>query len=135
LATYAWNAFKVEVDSAVGGSLTDMSAYITEVGDIEVEALTQEVTPATTAAVAHLYTGILEGKPLTIKGVYDDTASTGPNVVFVGVGGVRSVKITYGASKTTAFEAIIKSYKRGAKKGEMTAYEVTLLPTGTITEA
>lgn len=134
MATYGWNVFKFELDVSVGGALTDMSAYVLEISDIEIAALTQEATPATTAAVAHLATGITECKEFTVKGVYDDTATTGPNVVFVGVGDVRSFKITWGGSKTTAGECIITSYKRIAKKGDLTAYELTLLPTGAITE-
>jgi len=56
-------------------------------------------------------------------------------VIFNAIGATRTLKVTWGGTKTTSAEAIIVSYERIAKVKESTKYTVTLKPTGAITEA
>ena len=77
---------------------------------------------------------------VVLGGFYDDTATTGPDVVLgvlsVGPAAVtRTLKVTYGASKSTSVEcSIVKMSKKLVRNG-LTRFEVTLRPTGAVTGA
>ena len=136
MSKYGSPDIKIEVDNTVG-TLVDMSAYIDEVNEVNVEALLQESHTFGDSWVENLYTGVKRGNPITFSGFYDDTATTGPDVIFNVLGDTREVKITYDGStgaKYTLFRAIITSYVRSPSRGENTRYSVTLTPTGEIAE-
>jgi hypothetical protein len=134
LATYGFPNLKVEFD-LIGGTLTDMTAYTTSIGGVKINAPVQDVTPAGVTWTKQLFGGIFGADEITIEGVYDDTATTGPDVVYNVPGATRTLKVTYGASKSTSVETIITGYDRQPAKGQPTMYTVTLTPTGTVTEA
>ena len=139
MAKYGSVNAKVEFD-LVGGTLQDMSLYITSVGGIEIEALTEESTPFTTAWATALATGNFKMADVELEGYYDDTATTGPDVVFNVLSNgpaavTRTLKITYGSTKTTSVETLIVKYARTLARNGITKFKVTLRPTGAITEA
>ncbi len=113
----------------------DLAGYIQTISGLNIEALTQESHSFGDTWVEHLFTGIKKADDVTIRGIYDDTASTGPNVILIGIGDQRTVEITWGSTKKSTFEAIIVSYERLAKLNELTMYECVLRPTGSVTEA
>lgn len=115
-----------------------MEAYLN--GNIEVEkvALTEDGTPlGSTGAVAkEIFVGITELPEITVEGLYDDTATTGPDAVFGAIGTSQTVIVTYGGTKTTTVTLGLKSYKRSIVAKELTKFTATLVNTGTsITEA
>ncbi len=55
-------------------------------------------------------------------------------MIFNALGATRTLKITWGSTKTTSVETIIVGYDRIAQVGKLTEYEVTLRPTGAVTE-
>lgn len=117
-----------------------MTNYIRTIGDVDVKAMMAESTAFGDAWVEKLATGVREAGSLTLGGYYDDTASTGPDVIFNDVASgptdsTRTLLLTWGGSKTTSAEVWISSYKRTATVGELTGFEVTLEYTGTVTEA
>lgn len=136
MAKYGSPDIKIEVDNA-GGTLQNMTAYIDEVNEVNVEALLQESHTFGDSWVENLYTGVKRGNAITFSGFYDDTATTGPDAIFNDLGDTREVKITYDGStgaKYTLFEAIITNYVRSPSRGENTRYSVTFTPTGEIAE-
>ena len=135
MATYGFDDLELEIDASVGGSLTSLKAYVTEVSGFEVEAILEDGHTAGDTWVERVFTGLKDAKEFTLKGFYDDTASTGPNAMLVGIGDVRSFRFTWGGSKTSAFEALIGKYSRLPAKGELTKFEATIVPTGAVTEA
>ena len=139
MAKYSSASAKIEFD-LVGGTLTDLSAYITDINGIDTESLTEEATGFTQAWQSHLAVGIFKMADVVLGGYYDDTATTGPDVV-LGVlsagpaASTRTLKVTYGASKSTSVETwIVKMSKKLVRNG-LTRFEVTLRPTGAVTEA
>ena len=139
MAKYSSASAKVEFD-LVGGTLQDMSAYVTDINGVDIESLTEESTPFTQAWQAHLPVGIFKVADIVIGGFYDDTATTGPDVVFNalsnGPGATsRTLKVTYGASKSTSVETWIVKMSRKLVRNGLTRFEVTLRPTGQTTEA
>lgn len=118
-----------------GAVTRTMTPYVREINGFKISAIVQESHSFGDTWVEHLYTGIRKGDDVTMRGLYDDTATTGPNVVFIGIGDTRTVVITWGSTKTSTFSAVIVSYERLAKLDELTMYEVVLRPTGSVTEA
>ncbi len=133
MATYGPDDVKIEFDNT-GGSLVDMSAHITTFNGIKREALTVEATTFSLSAEAHAAVGVTRVNDVPLRGFYDDTATTGPDVIFNALGATRTLKITWGSTKTTSVETIIVGYDRIAQVGKLTEYEVTLRPTGAVTE-
>jgi hypothetical protein len=145
LATYTWANVKFEIDDSSGSS-HDISQYVTTCNGIHFQAPTVDVTPAgagvaAAAWVKQLFGGIFNGQDITLTGVFDDTATTGPDALFKDLGciatsaGTRTFKVTYGGTKSTAIETIITGYDRDPVKGQPTMYTATLSTTGAPTEA
>jgi hypothetical protein len=136
MANYNSSNVIVEFDVSDGGSLQVMTPYVREISVADVNLILQESHSFGDSWVEFLSTGIKKMEKITLKGFYDDTASTGPNVVFNSQTGVsRTLKITWGSTKTTSVETLIESYKRIPSLNSNTMYEVVLQPTGTVTEA
>jgi hypothetical protein len=137
MANYGPDDFSIEIDTTTGGSLSSgFRQYVREINGLKIEAVLQESHSFGDVWFESLWTGIKKGNDVTIRGFYDDTASTGPNAIFAGGEGTqRSVVLTWGSTKTSSFEALILSYDRMPKLNELTMFEVVLRPTGTITEA
>lgn len=137
MATYGWPDLIVKVDNTDGGSLTNISAYVRAITIGKRMRLTEENTYAGLSWEAHLLTGIRKMEPITLEGVYDDTASTGPKAIF-GTSAhtvTRSFEFTLGGSNTIAGEAFITEWDpQPPSKGKIT-WKAVLLPTLTITEA
>lgn len=135
MATYGFDDLELEIDATVGGALTSIKAYVSELSGFEIEAVLEDSHTAGDSWVERVFTGLKDAKEFTLKGFYDDTASTGPNAMLVGIGDIRSFKFTWGGAKTSAFEAVIQKYSRLPGKGELTKFEATIAPTGAVTEA
>ena len=134
MAKYGPDDFSISVDNS-GGSPVVMDAYVDELDGMDVEAIIEESHSFGDTWVENLYSGIRKGNPFTIGGFYDDTATTGPDAIFNSLGDTRTVTVTWGGSKTTAFECILTKYVRVPGRNQSTRYSVTLTPTGAGTEA
>lgn len=140
MAKYSSANVEIQVDDS-SGSLVDMSNYIREFNGFDVEAMVEDGHAFGDSWVEQLFSGLRKANDITIKGQYDDTATTGPNVMFNDVGntgssgaGTRTLKVTWGNSKYTQVEVWIKSYRRLPSVGKLTEYEVVLSPSGAVTE-
>ncbi len=83
--------------------------------------------------VEHLFAGVKQKEPFTMRGFYDDVAASGPHVLFgqtSDIGAERYFEMGYGASDVVNGRAIIKSYSVMPVRGELHGFEVELLPTG-----
>lgn len=140
MAKYGFDKLKIEFDNSGGVTLIDMSAYILNIDGVSIEAMLEESHAAGDAWVKQLWTGIRRLADIKLDGFYDDAATTGPDAIFNDVGaggttgGTRTLKITYGSTKTTQVETIIKSYRRDPNRNQLTKFEVVLTPTGAVTE-
>lgn len=135
MAKYGSDDITIELDNS-GGTLTDITAYVTSIGGVEIEALTEETTPFGVTNPTHAGVGMSEMAELDIEGFYDDAASPAPDALIGGgLGATRTLKVTWGGSKSTSVEVIIKKYVRTATVRELHKFTATLLPTGAITEA
>lgn len=133
MAKYGPADLVISVDDS-GGTPVDVTAFIDEQSDAVIEAIIEESHAFGVNFVEHLFTGIKRMSEITFTGFYDDAAANF-DAIFVGIGGTRTVVLTWGGSKTTTFEAIITTYTRSAGRNTSTRASAALMPTGTITEA
>ena len=140
MAKFGFDDLTVEFDNS-SGALQNMSQYVDEVGGLDVEATLVESHTAGDSWAEMLFAGLKKASEVTLSGFYDDTATTGPNAIFNDIGceatasGTRTLKLTWGSTKTSSVETIIKNYRRRPAKGNLTRFEVALVPTGAVTEA
>jgi len=132
----SWADGDFSIDATDGGSPQSMKTHIREIDGFEVVRGNEDYTTLGLAWEASVLTGLRSASEFTIKGLYDDTASTGPNATFNGTHAVtRSCVFTFASGKTASFEAWILGFKRVPKPKGRTDYEARIKPTGTITEA
>lgn len=118
----------------------DITQYITDINDIDVESLMEETTTFGDDWAEHTPVGMFKMGDLKLKGFYDDTATTGPDALFNDLtqdptSSAKTLVITYGGSKSTSVGTFIQKYSRKLDRGKLHKFEVTLQPTGDVTEA
>jgi len=137
VANYDWNSLKIEIDNS-GGSLVDISAYVEKINGVNIERGSEEVTPAGAAATYAMVVNIDKVEDVTIEGVFDDTATTGPWALMGGSsnrGAIRTLKVTYGSTITRSIEALICACDPVLNEGGKTWYRALLKnASATITE-
>lgn len=135
MAQYGSNSITISFDDS-GGSLRDMSNYIREFNGVTLEAILAESQAFGDSWFEAVATGMKKVEDITIGGYYDDTASTGPNVVFNAVGNTttRTLTVAWGGGKSTSVETVIQKYGRIPVLNDLTKFSVTVRPTGLVTE-
>lgn len=136
MAKYGSDDVTIEYDN-VGGSLVDMSAYVDTINGVKIAAEMQEGHTFGDSWVEQLFTGMKRMDDIVLEGFYDDTATSGPDVVFgsAALGATRTLAVTYGSTKKTTVETVNKSYERTSQRGQLHRFKVTLSPTGAPSEA
>ncbi len=115
----------------------DLAQYITEYSGLELLAETEETHGMADSWVENAPTGLKRVSPITIGGFYDDVAASGPVALFGNasdIGAERCIKVNFGT--TNAYpktDVIVKRFNKKPARGELTKYEVELLPTGAYT--
>lgn len=134
MAKYLVNGnLTVEIDDS-GGTLRDISAHVTEVGDFGKEVAEVDDTVISDTAES-IITGIERSQSLTIGGFVDDTASTGSDTVLSGiVGSIGTVKITAKSSvRSFQAEMLCTSYKIMFSIGDYSRFQATFRQDGAVT--
>lgn len=139
MAKYGSNSVTVNYDNS-GGTPVDMSQHTLDINGVEIEAILEETHSFGDSWFESLAVGLRKMADVVLGGFYDDAASTGPDVVYNAVvsgptSATRTLQIIYGASKSTSVETLNMKYGRKLARGVLHKYEVTLRPTGTVTEA
>lgn len=118
--------------SLAGSSVPD----VTVVSDLDELSINEETTPLGVAAQTHAYVGVYGYPTVTFEAPYSTTAG---DLAVVGSalarGATVAVVITIGGTKTVSFSSIVTNRKRIFARGALTKYQLTLQPTGTVTEA
>ena len=133
------NEVVVEYDNA-GGTLVDITQHVLELSSLDVEIVLEDSHSFGDSWAEALAVGLRKLADVTIMGFYDDAASPAPDALFQGniptgpASTSKTLKITFGGTKTLSVETFIAKYRRIPKRGEITKYEVVLRPTGTVTE-
>lgn len=113
-----------------------LSAYC-DVADLDINVTTADTTTFGSSWKSAL-TGLADGK-VALAGVYDPTASTGPAAVLTALIGADpfAVEVYPGGNITgqakRTFNAILTSYKEGAKVNDKVTFSADLMITGAVT--
>lgn len=139
MANYGSNSLTIEIDLADGGALVNISNFVRTFNGLEVERVLQEGHGFGDSWFEHLQTGLRKANDITIGGYYDDTAAaSGPeglNIASQTHAVTRTLKVTWGGTKTSTVEVWIQKYNRKGSVGNLTEWEALLRPSGAVTEA
>lgn len=72
----------VTIDDAPGGTPRIITPYVTEIGGLGVESITEQTNPFGVTTESHTPVGITKVADIPISGFFDETATVGPHVVF-----------------------------------------------------
>ncbi len=137
MALHGFPNLKIEIDASVGGALTDISAYVTEINGYTVEQVLEEITSAGDATDRWAAVGFEQKSEIVISGPYDEQANSLVNLTMDGEGELRSFQLTFdddgGPLDTRAVECLIRMTERAPSRGAFHNYTVTLRPTGAVT--
>jgi hypothetical protein len=127
----------INYDAAPGGTLSDVTQHVREIGGVKIENLTQETHSFGDPWIENTPTGVRRVPAIVIKGLFDTTAVTGPHVVFMPTSAdvqpsaaTRTLEVTFGDAKKFTVETRLQNYEVLAKNAALTEYAATLLPTG-----
>lgn len=139
MAKYGSNSVTFNFDNS-GGTPVDMTQHTLECNGVEIEAILEESHSFGDAWFESLAVGVRRMAPVVKSGFYDDTASTGPDAMYNAVASgptvtLRTWQCVYGAAKSTSVEMLIAKYGRKLARAVIHKYEVTLQPSGAVTEA
>ena len=126
----------VDIDDS-GGTLRDISQFVTRM------RWPRSAVVIDVSAVSDTFfngiTGLRDGDDISIETFWDNTATTGTDVVLADSNGsTRSVRMRIpdtSPSRVISAECIIKTLDRGHGRGEAVALSVTATVVGAVTEA
>ncbi|HXO85230.1 MAG TPA: hypothetical protein VN803_06870 [Gemmatimonadales bacterium] len=128
-------------DFALSFAAQVMTAHILSINGFDVEAVTIDGKPFGTAYPKPIPTGDVNYSDIEVSGLYDDTATTGPDAVFRGnmptgpASAASALVLTWGGAKTSTGTAFCVKYTRKVTKNQITEFTATLRISGQMTEA
>jgi hypothetical protein len=130
-------AFKVGHTAGITVATKDLSAFITN-AEWDRDSDVSDVT--TYGNGSHKYMGTLKDATLSLDGIYDSTATTGPKAVLEGNLGLSVAVIldeegVGTGDPTSTFNAIVKKYTESIPVGDVIKFKCDLQVTGDVTVA
>lgn len=121
----------ITYDDGPGGTPRIITPYVLTFGGIKLTAQMQKSTAYGVAIEALLPTGISTIAQITLTGLFDDTATVGPHVVFIAPdtspqAATRTLAVVIGNSRTWTSEGYLVSYEVTGKNGALTEYTAVL---------
>jgi len=122
-----------------GGTPRIVTAFVLTMGALKITNKTQVSTAYGSTWEASLVTGLRAGSPITLGGIYDDTALVGTGAVMQVTdadavpGFTRTLSIGIGGGHTYLAEVIMADSSIVPKTGNLTDFTATLNPTGAVT--
>ena len=106
----------VSYDDAPGGTLRVITSFVLTFGGVKITSKMQASTAYGDTVEKKLPTGMTALADIPIEGFWDDTATTGPHVVFIAPDDgpqdlMRSLVIVFGNSKTWSSEGYLMDYE------------------------
>lgn len=133
MAKHSPSEVTVTIDDAPGGTPRVITPYVTTIGGLSIESITQQTNPFGVSNESHTPVGITKVADVQIGGFFDDTALVGPHVVFqiaaadispASVGRVLAILAATG--KTFTITVHLVKYEVLLKKDGLTEYQATV---------
>jgi hypothetical protein len=125
----------VEVDDT-GGTPRNLSPYLEEIEPLGPEVSFLDVTGLNDAA-QQVIAGVQSGREFALRGLFDDTATTGPDAVLSGIMG-QTVTVSYGPAgnssgqRKVTGEFLCLSYHIISKVNNQVRFEARFKPDGAL---
>lgn len=139
MAKYGPASVVVEYDNA-GGALQNITQHVQSINDVDVENILEESHTFGDSWEESLGIGVGRVGTIELSGLFDDAVAPAPDALFANrvpegpATATRTLKITFGGTKTFSVETLLKNYKRKVDKNGLTKYTAILQPTGAVTE-
>jgi hypothetical protein len=107
-----------------------ITPYVNSIGGLKIETITQEINPFGGTAEKPNSVGVYKSQTIAVSGIFDDTATVGPHVVFgtisstVAAASRTLVLVTGGGTFTV--ECLVTGYEVMPKANGLTEYAATL---------
>lgn len=129
MAKYGSGSVTVTMDDS-GGTPRTITPYVTTMGGLKIEAITQQTNPFGSTAEVNTPVGVYKSITIPITGFFDDTATSGPHVVFGTISSTvsastRTLAVATGGGTYTV-ECLVTGYEVMPKNGALTEYAATL---------
>lgn len=130
MAKHSPSEVTVTFDDAPGGTPRVITPYVTTIGGLAIESITQQTNPFGVTTESHTPIGITKVPDIPIGGFFDDAATVGPHVVFqiaaadyapASVGRVLAILAATG--KTFTITVHLVKYEVLLKKDGLTEYQ------------
>lgn len=121
----------ISYDDGPGGTPRTITSFVLTMGGVKLTSNMQAGT-AFGDTIEKMYpTGVSKIDQITLHGFWDDTATTGPHVVFLAPdtspqANTRTLAIVFGNAKTWTSEGYLVSYAVLGKAGALTEFEAVL---------
>lgn len=121
----------ISYDDGPGGTLRLITPYVLTFGGIKLTSNMQKSTAFGDSIEKMLPTGMSVIAQIPIGGLFDDTATVGPHVVFIAPdtspqAATRTLAVVLGNSKTWTSEGYLVSYEVLGKNGALTEYAAVM---------
>lgn len=121
----------ISYDDGPGGTPRTITGFVLTMGGVKLTSNMQGATAFGDTIEKMLPTGVSKIDQITLHGYWDDTATTGPHVVFIAPdtspqASTRTLAIVFGNSKTWTSEGFLVSYAVLGKAGNLTEFEAVL---------
>lgn len=120
----------VTFDDAPGGTPRVITPYVTSIGGLAIESITEQTNPFGVTTESHTPVGITKVPDIAIGGFFDETATVGPHVVFqVTAGDIspasvgRVLAIVAATARTFTITVHLVKYEVLLEKDGLTKYQ------------
>ena len=127
----------ITYDDAPGGTGRNVTNHILTMSGVKIDNIQQPSEAFGDAWGEMLASGFRRVPPITFTGFFDNTATTGPHIVFKVVdgdadpqGNTRTLVIVFGDSQTFTVETRLASYEVLGKNAALTEFAAVVNPTG-----
>ena len=128
---YGSASITVAYDDGPGGTLRTITSFVLQMGGVKLTSNMQGATAYGDTYEKMLPTGMSKIDQITLSGLWDTTATTGPHVVFIAPdtspqASTRTLTVVFGDGKTWTSEGYLVSYQVTGSVGALTAFEAVL---------
>lgn len=129
MAKFGPSVVTITFADSPGGTARIITPYVTSIGGLAIEAITQQTNPFGVTTESHTPIGLTKVSDIAIAGFFDDTATVGPHVVFqiaaadispASVG--RILTILAATAKTFTITVHLVKYEVMMKRDGLTEY-------------
>lgn len=137
MAKHSPSEVVITIEDSPGGTARTITPYVTSIGGIAKESITEQSNPFGVTSEAHTPVGITRTPDIVIGGFFDDTALVGPHVVFqIAAADIspssagRELVITAATGKTFTINVHLVKYEVVLKRDGLTEYQATVRQAG-----